>query len=204
MRAVIISTFCAGLLLVAYSVSAQTPSGPATRRPDPIQGELQRRFEAEAVEKLLARRPQDTTAYDRRELLDQIRKDFLRIQVLNDELSRAPSRADEPDLRFIGRHVNEVRRCGERLKENLSLPKVDSAPESSPVTGVAREQLRLDLSILSKSINSFVENRIFESSKVVDADLSAQASRDLAQIIGAAKAIEQLTEQLRRHRPSPS
>jgi hypothetical protein len=62
---------CGGLMLAPPSGRAQTPTAPATRRPDPIQGELQRRYEAEAIEKILARRPQPTSAQERRVVLDQ-------------------------------------------------------------------------------------------------------------------------------------
>jgi len=197
MRRLIISSVCAGLLLSAYSAPAQTPSGPASRRPDPIQGELQRRFEAEAIEKVLSRRAQPATAHQRRELLDQIRKDFLRIQIIDDELRKERVRS-EPDLRAVSKHVSEIKRSSERLKENLSLPRVDIDNSSSPVPETT-ESLGLRLGLLSKSIDSFVANPIFESAKIVNTNLSIQASHDLEQIILNSKEIKRLTDSLRRH-----
>ena len=197
MRRLIISSVCAGLLLSACSAPAQTPSSPASRRPDPIQGELQRRFEAEAIEKVLSRRTQPATAHQRRELLDQIRKDFLRIQIIDDELRKERVRS-EPDLRAVSKHVSEIKRSSERLKENLSLPRVDIENSSSPVAETT-ESLGLRLGLLSKSIDSFVANPIFESAKIVNTNLSIQASRDLEQIILNSKEIKRLTDSLRRH-----
>jgi hypothetical protein len=184
-------------VLFVYSAAAQTPSGPASRRPDPIQGELQRRFEAEAIEKVLSRRAQPATAHERRELLDQIRKDFLRIQVVDDELRKERVR-NETDLRAVSKHVSEIKRRSERLKENLSLPKTDGGNSSSPAPET-RESLGLRLELLSKSIDAFVTNPIFESARVVNTNLSIQASHDLEQIILSSKEIKRLSERLRRH-----
>jgi hypothetical protein len=184
-------------MLVAFSATAQTATAPATRRPDPIQGELQRRFEAEAIEKVLSQRPQPATAHERRALLDQIRKDFLRIQVIDDELKKERASADEPDVKAVSRYVAEIRRRGERLKDNLSLPKVDTASSSSP-SPETQEYLRLRLDDLSKSINAFVANPIFESAKIVNPSLSMQAGNDLEQLISVAKEIKRTSDRLRR------
>jgi hypothetical protein len=189
-------------MLVAFSATAQTATAPATRRPDPIQGELQRRFEAEAIEKVLSRRPQPATAHERRALLDQIRKDFLRIQVIDDELKKERASADEPDVKAVSRYVAEIRRRGERLKDNLSLPKVDTASSSSP-SPETREYLRLRLDDLSKSINAFVANPIFESAKIVNPNLSIQASNDLERIISVSKEIKRTSDRLQRAASRP-
>src|SRR5947209_5132366 len=127
MRSLVLSILFGSLVLSAYSAPGQTATAPATRRPDPIQGELQRRFEAEAIEKVLSRRSQPPTAHERRALLDQIRKDFLRIQIIDDELKQEKARADEPDFAVVSKYVSEIRRCGVRLKDNLSLPKADTS-----------------------------------------------------------------------------
>lgn len=184
-------------MLVAFSAAAQTASSPATRRPDPIQGELQRRFEAEAIEKVLARRPQPATAHERRALLDQIRKDFLRIQIIDDELKKERAGTETPDLKAVSRQVAEIRRRSERLKDNLSLPQVNT-PSSSAASSETKEFLRQRLDDLSQSINAFVANPIFESAKIVNMDLSIQASRDLEQIIFASKDIKRASDRLGR------
>src|SRR5436190_23988293 len=130
MRRLVLNALCGSLLLVTSSAAAQTATSPATRRPDPIQGELQRRFEAEAIEKVLARRPQGANAHEHRILLDQIRKDFLRIQVIDHELKKERVGPNEPDLKVVSGYVAEIKRRSERLKDDLSLPKVDTASGS--------------------------------------------------------------------------
>jgi len=60
------------------------------------------------------------------------------------------------------------------------------------------EYLRLRLENLSKSINAFVANPIFESAKIVNTNLSIQASKDLEQIILASKEIKRASDRLGR------
>ena len=184
-------------MLLAYSTPAQTATSPATRRPDPIQGELQRRFEAEAIEKILARRPQGATAHERRVLLDQIRKDFLRIQIIDDALKKERVGTNGPHPKVVSGYVADIKRRSERLKDNLSLPKVDTTSDPSP-SPETMEHLRLRLEDLSKSIDSFVANPIFESAKIVNTNLSIQASKDLEQIIAVSKEIKRTSDRLGR------
>ena len=201
MRKLVLSFLCwflfAGLILSAFSAPGQTTNPPPTRRPDPIQGELQRRFEAEALEKVLSRRPQPATAHERRALLDQIRKDFLRIQIIDDELKKERAGADKPDLEAISRSTAEIRRRSERLKNNLSLPKVDLTSGASASRELTKD-LKLRLGDLSNSINAFVANPIFESAKIVNPTLATQASNDLEQIILVSKEIKRASDELRR------
>ena len=183
-------------MLVGFSASAQTTTGPATRRADPIQGELQRRFEAEALDKVLSRRSQPTTAHERRALLDQIRKDFLQIQIIDDELKKQ-SAADKPDLKAVAGYVSDIRHRSERLKANLALPKVGAASSSSSPLETG-EYLKLRLDNLSTSIDAFVANPVFESAKIVNPALSTQASNDLEQIIALSKEIKRASDRLQR------
>jgi hypothetical protein len=178
-----------GIVSTAYGQGTTTPG---TRgRSDPVQLELQRRFEADAIEKLLAARPRPSSDHQHREILNQIRKDFLRIQVVEDSL-RQQAAPDPPDLRQIAKSAAEIKRCAARLKENLSLPKVETVPGGPK--DVSADQLRELLKGLSRSISAFVENPVFESAKVVNPSLSLQASRDLEEIIATAREIRKISE----------
>ena len=130
-------------------------------------------------------------------MLAQIREDFLRIQVIDDELQKEKGR-NEPDLKAVSKYVSEITRRSQRLKENLLLPKVEIGNPSSPAPET-REFLGARLGFLSKSIEAFVANPIFESAKIVNANLSLQASHDLEQIILNSKEIKRSTDRL-RHR----
>jgi hypothetical protein len=192
-----------GALLLAVSLATAvlgqgTPT-PGTRgRVDPVQTEMQRRLEKDAIEKLLAARPRPTSDRERRERLSQIKKDFLRIQVIDDSLKQQAASAGGPDLRLVAKSAVEIKRCAARLKDNLSLPKVEIAPAVSNIASA--DQLRELLSGLSKSINAFVENPVFESARVVNPTLSAQASRDLEEIIAAAIEIKKVSQRRERRK----
>ena len=90
-------------------------------RLDPVQRELQRRFESEAIEKALAPTPRRRAEHEQRMVLLQIRMDFLRIQIVNDDL-QAESRSVQPDLKAIAKSASEIAKRAERLKSNLTLP----------------------------------------------------------------------------------
>src|SRR5215211_7215654 len=65
--------------------------------------------------------------------LAQIREDFVRIQVLNNDLVRAASRGDALDLKFVSKSAGEIRKLATRLRDNLVLPetaKGDERPEA--------------------------------------------------------------------------
>ena len=181
---------------MAYEATAQTPSGPATRRPDPIQGELQRRFELEAIEKVLSTRAKTPTAHDRRQVIDQIKEDFLRIQVVDDQLQKENSR-NELDLIAISKHVSEIKRRSQRLRQNLSLQKGVNAGTAPPDLDT-RDHLRRKIALFSEQIEKFVANPMFESARIVDTDLSIRASLDLEQVILTSKAIKRLSDRLRQ------
>jgi len=169
-------------------------------RLDPVQRELQRRFESEAIEKALASTPRRRAEHERRMVLLQIRMDFLRIQIVNDDL-QAESRSIQPDLKAIAKSASEIAKRAERLKGNLTLPGTErqqSLPDLK--VGIGVEQLRGALSLLSDSIAAFVENPLFEHVGVIDATLSSQALRDLMKIIEVSRQVKRGSERLQRTR----
>jgi len=167
-------------------VCGQSVTTPGTRgRTDPVQRELQRRFESEAIERALAARPGLTSDHERRTTLAQIKEDFLQIQIINDDLKQ------QTDIKSVARSASQINRRAARLKHNLSLPET-STTSALRAAGADNDpgQLQSLLASLSNAINGFVENPIFESAKVIDAELSAQAGRDLRQIIELSKRIK--------------
>jgi hypothetical protein len=188
------------MLVLVATASAQSGATPATRpRLDPFQREQQRRIESEAIEQALAERPRLRDKRQQRFVLAQIREDFLQIQVVNNGLQKAAARSAPSDLKAISKSAVEINKRGARLKENLSLPAVDAADiNSSSDTGT--ETLTNLVTTLGKSIEMFVENPVFEKLGVVDAKLSAKASRDLEEIILVSKRVRRIAEKLERGR----
>jgi pectate lyase len=188
------------------TVCAQSGTAQGTRgRTDPIQRELQRRFESDAIERALAASPRRGPENQRRLILVQIKEDFLQIQIVNDDLQRQASRADSIDFNAVAKSASEITSRAERLKDNLALPEIKKtrAPRETPRSNpeASLEQLRWSLSVLSNSIKEFVENPVFARAGVVDAKLSAEASDDLAQIIEASRQVKRASEKLMRARP---
>jgi len=175
-------------------VCGQSVTTPGTRgRTDPVQGELQRRFESEAIQNALAARPGRSSDHEHRIIVAQIKEDFLQIQIVNDDLKQ------RTDMKSVGRSAAEINRRARRLEQNLSLPEA-TPPSALRVAGADNgpDQLRSLLSSLNISINGFVENPVFESAKVIDARLSEQAGRDLRQIIELSKRIRKSSQRLSR------
>lgn len=187
-------------LFIANLVSAQTSTTPATRgRTDPVQRELQRRFESEAIEQALAEGPRHRDQTERRRILAQIKEDFLRLQVVNDELRKFRESGSTLDLEAISKSAEQIAKLAKRLKDNLALPQVESIAEfSEPRAETESEQVRLALSLLNNSINAFVENPLFAKAGVVDAQLSLKALRDLQQVIGISKELKKASVFLMR------
>jgi hypothetical protein len=193
------AVLCAAALIAVEACGQSLPTQAPRRPTDPVQRELQRRFESEAIERALAARPRRPSDHERRIMLAQIKEDFLRLQIIDDDLKEQAARADAIDLRSVVRSASDIERRAARLRDNLSLPEIAavSDPDNADAdTGLV--QLRSLLSRLSKSIQAFAENPLFESAKVVDAGLSAQARRDLQQIINLSKQIRKTGERLSR------
>ena len=191
----------AGVIAFVVALAFTSACAQGTRaRLDPVQRELQRRFESEAIEKALAPNPRRRAEHERRMALLQIRIDFLRIQIVNDDL-QAESRAVQPDLKAIAESASEITKSAERLKVNLALSGIKTGQTSADLrVEMGVEQLRAALSVLSNSIGAFVENPVFEHVGVIDATLSTQALRDLTKIIDVSKQVKRGSEKLKRIR----
>jgi len=186
-------------LVVLLAFSSACAQGTRARL-DPVQRELQRRFETEAIERALAATPRRRAEHEQRMVLLQIRLDFLRIQIVNDDL-QTEARAVKPDLRAIAKFASEIIKSAKRLKGNLAMAEIKNGERSPDLrVEVGVEQLRAALLVLSNSIGAFVENPVFEHVGVIDATLSSQALRDLLKIIEVSKQIKKGSEKLKRSR----
>jgi hypothetical protein len=169
------------LLLSAAAAQAQST---APRREDPLQRKLQSVVQLEMLEASMTRRTASPS--DRNTTLAEVREDFGRIQLANDDLSSSLASQSAIDFRMIGKIVSEIRARARRLQENLALPRVEkgAVPEASP--------LNLSIAKLVKLIDSFVSNPMLSQKHFVDATLSLRASRDLADIIALSGEIKKV------------
>ena len=173
------------LALLAGAAQAQ---GTAPRREDPLQRKLQSVVQLEMLEASMTRRTASST--DRNTTLAEVREDFSRIQLANDDLNSSLSSQTAIDSRMIVKTASEIRSRAKRLKENLALPRPEK--DSGPQTVFAANDLRSSIVKLTKLIESFVSNPMLSQKHVVDATLSLQASRDLEEIIAVSAEIKKV------------
>lgn len=130
--------------------------------------------------------------------LAQIREDFVRIQVVNNDLADAVSRRGPLDLKFIAKSASDIRKRAGRLKDNLVLPEHESAFVVPEARGSAEAQLKSSLVTLGELIQEFVTNPLFEKANLVDIHLAMKARRDLDDIIEVCGRLKKNSEELGR------
>ena len=106
------------VFILILSAGAAHAQGAPPRREDPLQRKLQSVVQLEMIEAGLKRRTDSST--ERSMALGQIREDFWRIQLANDDLIGSLSNP-AVDFRLIAKTAGEIRTRAKRLKENLGL-----------------------------------------------------------------------------------
>jgi hypothetical protein len=151
-------------------------------------------------------------AYERdpKLFIAQIKEDYERIQVLNNELRRAASNAAALDYKRVSTASAEVRKRAARLRENLSFPEAEedaSAAEAKaqkPEVVFDAAQMKASLSTLDELIVSFVTNPVFQSSpSVVDAAQATKAGRALRDINALSADIKRNADRLSKSQDKP-
>ena len=157
--------------------------------------ESEREFALRMVDEL--RKPKPVERRQPRLTFAQIREDYVRIQVVNNNLAQAASQGGALNLKFIIESASEIKKRAARLKLNLALPEPEQEPKRTTVSVVAEPaQLKSSLSTLDELIIRFVRNPVFRSVNVVNAQESAKARRDLEAIIALSGQIKKSSEKL--------
>jgi len=129
----------------------------------------------------LHREVNHTYERERRVLQMTVRDDFRKLQLVNNDLmKRAFLQSPETtiSMKDVRSSLGEIRKVATRLKVNLTLPKVEDQKKPDYDGGLFRGLLVLD-----KTVMRFVENPFFQQPRVLDADSSIQARKDLDQIL---------------------
>jgi hypothetical protein len=110
----------------------------------------------------------------------QIKEDFLRLQLINNQLQADAARGDAQHQTLI-RPLSEIRRRARRLKANLTLAAEKGEEESTgPWAEASVEAL---LRGLDDSVKGFVRNPMFGSVEVFDVKQTKRAGSDLERVI---------------------
>lgn len=128
----------------------------------------------------------------------QIREDFVRLQVVNNDLAKAGSRADALDLKFVSKSAAEIRRLAARLRDNLALPGAGDAPEHPVVKAAPPAQLGPALSALDGLILNFADGLASKGVYLVDVEASAKVRRELEAIIELSGWVKKASERLEK------
>jgi hypothetical protein len=127
----------------------------------------------------------------------QIREDFLRLQVVNNDLARAVSGAGQLDFKLVAKSASEIKKRAERLKLNLALPDAAEVEKSpAPPAPTDPEQLRAALSRLDGIIQRFVNGLHAKGVRRFDAQTSATLRRDLEEIVALSGRVKKSSEKL--------
>lgn len=129
----------------------------------------------------------------------QIREDFIRLQVVNNDLAQAVSGGGQLDLKLVAKSASEIKKRAERLKLNLALPEAADdekphAPPATPPTDLA--QLRTKLSRLDGIILRFSNALHAKGVRRFDAESSARLRLDLEAIITLSGQVKKSSEKL--------
>lgn len=133
--------------------------------------------------------------------LEQLQKDFSRLQVLNYDLLRLALSDKTLDPEFVSKSVSEIKKRSERLNKNLALPEPEKPPgQTETQASASPPQLKPSVLKLGRLIFSFVDNPFFKEASVVDTQLTTKARRDLEDIIELSGQIKKSSEHLVKNR----
>lgn len=134
----------------------------------------------------------------------QIREDFVRLQVLNNDLAKVVSRGGALDLKFVSKSAAEMRKLAGRLKENLFLPSPeDNAGDPEAKAATPPEQLGPALTALDALVLRFADGMASKGVFRLDAQSSARARGELEEIVELSGWVKKTSEKLERSNRSP-
>lgn len=206
----VLTVAAAALLASAVSRTAVAQNGgPKGTDPmeDAYRADMERRRRADEewwrVQSLrLASQPRPAPSRPEPKLaLAQIKEDFVRIQVINNELAAMVSRSGrEPlDLKLVSKSAADIRKRAARLRDNLVLPEFEKVFElPQPQAHTEAELLKSSLAMLRSLILEFVNNPQFDNSQLVDIQAGMKARRDLEDIIEVCGRVKESSEKLNK------
>ncbi|MGH9969344.1 MAG: hypothetical protein ACREBG_16305 [Pyrinomonadaceae bacterium] len=129
----------------------------------------------------------------------QVTEDFGRIQSIYNDILRTITSGKTLDQTFVSESLSGINKCAGRLKSNLALPQSKEKSKNEDTRRDKDEQLKAPLTALLNHISNFVTNPLFESTGVLDIELSTRASRDLNEIIELSNSIRKSIEKTKSH-----
>lgn len=135
--------------------------------------------------------------------LAQLKEDFVRIQVLNNDLAKAASGGGDLDLKLVSKSAAEIRKLATRLRDNLLLPEPEPEGARDEARTAPPAELGPALSALDRLILKFAEGMASRGVYRLDAQSSAAARRELEAIIDLSARVKKASEKLGKSARQP-
>jgi hypothetical protein len=139
-------------------------------------------------------------------LMKQLADDFRNLQIVDNEMMSEAVASKGLNCEHLTRQVAQIKSRASSLKTNLALPDAPAATsrKDQPDNLISDQFIRAELDSLDKLIRDFVTNPIFRESKVIDVNLSVQASQNLRSIMEVSEDVKRNANRLARlHKPQP-
>jgi hypothetical protein len=187
------------LILSATATTAQntgTPGGIFSGNPkDRAVEEKLRSDEIERV-KRDAEKPEKKNKTEA--TFPQIKEDFERIQIINIKELQTQESGATPDYARISSAASEIKKRAARLKGNLFSSNSEQQMEETKKEAEEAQDLKSLLAELDGAISGFVRNPMFRNLRVVNAQNSAKARRELERIIKLSARVRQEADKKKR------
>jgi hypothetical protein len=127
----------------------------------------------------------------------QVREDYRRIQVINNEMLYAAGSGQALNYKSIADAMSDLKKRAARLKQVLMLPEAvdDDKGQRKPLSQDDRELKQL-LRSLDELIVTVITNPVFKNFGVVDVQQTAKARHDLEEIVQLSGVIKKSAERL--------
>ena len=124
-------------------------------------------------------------------MMAQVSEDFQRILTLHNEIVRAIAANRSLGYQFISDATGEIRKRSSRLQSSLKLQKPEPNTENRATeTNLKVIEMKDELILLCKQIESFVRNPIIDKPGTVDAQQLEKARKDLQSVVELSNAIK--------------
>jgi hypothetical protein len=131
-------------------------------------------------------------------LMAQVQQDFERILTLHNQIARAITNDQTLAVDFVSDATAEIRKRATRLQSILAFEKPEASEQNREKRKQLDEgQLKVALVMLCKRIESFIANPVIKTPGTIDAQQSANAGRDLEDVIELGDSINKSVKRLK-------
>ena len=134
---------------------------------------------------------------DPKVVMSEITEDFMRLQVVSNDLGKAVAAPGPLNLEFVIKSTAELMERSQRFSDNLGHPEPDKDKKPPKLEAFPDvEQLKHALADLHTLIDDFAHNPLFTDASTRNAESLVKARRDLVEINKQSERIKKSAEQL--------